>query len=85
MLEIDAETAEATGGEPILLPDGTPIGQVSSGAYGYSVDKSLAIGYVKAQHFEAGLTVHVAILGRPHTARLLAEPAFDPKGARLRG
>ncbi len=85
MLEIDAETADATGGEPIFLPDGTPIGQVSSGAYGYSVGKSLALGYVKAQHFEPGLTVHVAILGRPHVARLLAEPAFDPAGHRLRG
>ena len=85
MLEIDAETADATGGEPIFLPDGTPIGQVSSGAYGYSVEKSLAIGYVKAQHFEAGRTVHVAILGQPHVARILAEPAFDPSGARLRG
>ncbi|MCZ4354606.1 FAD-dependent oxidoreductase [Roseovarius aestuarii] len=84
MLEIETETADATGGEPIFLPDGTPIGQVSSGAYGYSVDKSLAIGYVKAKHFEVGRRVHVAILGRPHTAQILAEPAFDPSGARLR-
>ena len=66
-------------------PDGTPIGQVSSGAYGYSVGKSLAIGYVKAAHHVPGLEVQVAILGQPHTARLLAEPPFDPTGQRLRG
>ncbi|WP_133117150.1 GcvT family protein, partial [Mesorhizobium sanjuanii] len=35
MLSIDARDADATGGEPIFLADGTPIGQVSSGAYGY--------------------------------------------------
>jgi dimethylglycine dehydrogenase len=85
MLEIDATTADASGGEPIFLPDGTPIGQVSSGAYGYSVGKSLAIGYIKAEHFVASLEVTVALLGRPHHARVLAQPSFDPQGLRLRG
>ncbi len=84
MLDIDAVTADASGGEPIFLPDGTPIGQVSSGAYGYWVNKSLALGYVKSEFYEPGRTVHVAILGKPHVARILAEPAFDPSGARLR-
>lgn len=84
MLEIDAEEADATGGEPVFLPDGTPAGQVSSGTYGYFVQKSLAIAYVKAEHAQPGTMVHVAILGRPHTARILAEPAFDPAGTRLR-
>ena len=41
---IDAAEADASGGEPIFLPDGTPVGQVSSGAYGYSVGMSLALG-----------------------------------------
>ncbi len=85
MLEIKAATADASGGEPVFLPDGTPIGQISSGAYGYSVNKSLALGYVKSAFFEPGRTVHVAILGTPHEAKILAEPAFDPSGARLRG
>jgi dimethylglycine dehydrogenase len=84
-LEIDATVADATGGEPIFLRDGTPIGQVSSGAYGYSVGKSLAIGYVKAQYLAPELEVDVAIIGRPHKARIMAAPAFDPDGQRLRG
>ncbi|MFN0115448.1 MAG: FAD-dependent oxidoreductase [Paracoccaceae bacterium] len=83
-LEIDAVDADASGSEPIFLPDGTPAGQVSSGAYGYSVGKSLAIAYLKAGIAKPGDTVHVAILGRPHTARVLPHPAFDPTGARLR-
>lgn len=83
-IEIEATIADATGGEPIFLADGTPIGQVSSGAYGYSVGKSLALGFVRAEHAVAGLALDVAILGRSHPARLLAEPPFDPSGARLR-
>ncbi len=84
LLEIDAKTADASGSEPIFLPDGTPVGQVSSGAYGYTVGKSLALAYLKAGTVAPGDTVHVAILGQPHTARRLAEAPFDPKGLRLR-
>jgi len=85
MLEIEAADADATGGEPVFLPDGTPAGQVSSGAYGYSVGKSLAIAYIKAGLAAPGDRVDVAILGRPHRARILERPPFDPDGLRLRG
>lgn len=85
VFEVDATTADASGGEPIFALDGTPLGQVTSGAYGYSVDKSLALGYVKAGALKPGETVHIYVLGRPHTARMLETPPFDPDGARLRG
>jgi len=84
MLEVAATTADATGGEPIFLPDGTPVGQVSSGAYGYSVGASLAIAYLKADHAVPGTEVTVAILGQPHKAKVLSKPPFDPEGLRLR-
>lgn len=84
MLEIDAREADATGGEPVFLTDGTPAGQVSSGAYGYFVGKSLAIAYLKAGLAAAGTELQVAILGRAHTARVLSAPPFDPEGVRLR-
>jgi dimethylglycine dehydrogenase len=84
LLEIDADIADANGSEPIFLPDGTPIGQVSSGGYGHSVGKSLALAYLKAGLVAPGETVHVAILGRAHAARRLAAPPFDPEGHCLR-
>ncbi len=84
MLEIDATTADASGGEPVFLVDGTPAGQVSSGAYSYSLGKSLAIAYLKTGLAGPGDSVHVAILGQPHTARVLDRPPFDPDGLRLR-
>ena len=85
LFEVKARTADATGGEPIFLPDGTPAGQVTSGAYGFSVGKSLAMGYLRAGLAEPGDKVEIAILGEPHEAVLLAAPPFDPEGARLRG
>ncbi len=84
LLEIDALEADASGSEPIFATDGTPIGQVSSGAYGYFVGKSLALAYLKAGSAAPGDTVHVAILGQPHKARVLERPPFDPDGVRLR-
>jgi dimethylglycine dehydrogenase len=78
----DVTDADATGGEPIFLPDGTPVGRVTSGTYGYSVDMSLALGYLK--DVPAGTAVDVMILGKPHRGVVLAEPPFDPKGEKLR-
>ena len=86
LIEVDgaaaeASVADATGGEPIFL-NGKGVGRVTSGTYGYSVEKSLALGYVKEG--AAGDRVEVMILGRPHPGTILAEPPFDPKGERLR-
>ncbi len=85
MLRIETTDADATGGEPIFRADGTPIGQVSSGAYGHSVGMSLALGYIKTGSAAPGEVVSVAILGRPHEAVVLDKPPFDAEGTRLRG
>lgn len=79
--DVSASNADASGGEPIFM-NGKGIGRVTSGAYGYSVGKSLALGFVK--DVQAGDRVDVMILGQPHKATVLAEPPFDPKGTRLR-
>ncbi len=84
MLEIDTDGADAWGGEPVFLADGTPFGQVSSGGFGFSVGKSLAIAYLKAGRVKPGDRVMVSILGRDTPATVLAKPPFDPEGLRLR-
>ncbi|WP_170459712.1 GcvT family protein [Ruegeria arenilitoris] len=85
IFEVDVtHDADASGGEPIFTPDGTPVGRVTSGAYGYTVGKSLAIGYANPEVAQPGDEVHVLILGKPHRARILHAPPFDPKGLRLR-
>ncbi len=84
LIEITTEAADAAGGEPVFLPDGTPVGQVSSGGYGYSVGKSLALAYLSAAHVGPETELSVALLGQPHAARVLPQPPFDPEGLRLR-
>ena len=76
-----ASNADATGGEPIFV-NGKGIGRVTSGGYGFGVDQSLALGYVRDA--APGDRVDVMVLGAPHGATILSEPPFDPKGARLR-
>jgi dimethylglycine dehydrogenase len=80
--QTDASNADATGGEPIFK-DGKGIGRVTSGAYGYSVGQSLALGFVKDA--VPGDEVDVMVLGVAHKAVILAEAPFDPKGEKLRG
>jgi dimethylglycine dehydrogenase len=65
-----------------VFKNGEPIGRISSGAYGYTVGQSLALGFVK--NAEAGDRVEVMVLGKPHGAVILKEPPFDPKGEKLR-
>jgi dimethylglycine dehydrogenase len=84
MLDIDVGAADASGGEPVFAEDGTPIGNVTTGGYGYYVGKSLAIAYVEKRFHVPGAVVHVAILGRDVAARILDRPPFDPDGLRLR-
>ena len=45
---VDAVDADAQGDEPIWH-DGRVVGWVTSGAYGHSVQRSLALGYVPAE------------------------------------
>ncbi len=80
-----AADADASGGEPVFAMDGRAVGRVTSGAYGYSVGKSLALGFVKEGSAKPGDTVEIYVLGKPHKATVLAEPPFDPAGTRLRG
>jgi len=82
--EVRAETAEATGGEPIFNVDGKPAGKVSSGAYDCHVGKSLALAYLRPK-IAPGTALEVMILGRPQGATVLDGAPFDPAGRRLRG
>ena len=85
MFEVDVtDNADANGGEPIFLADGTPVGRVTSGSYGYTVGKSLAIGYAREGVVRAGDRVEIFILGKPHAATVLDKPPFDAGGERLR-
>ena len=79
--DVRKSNADALGGEPIFK-DGNGIGRVTSGGYGYSVNMSLALGFVKG--IESGEELDVMVLGKPHKATVLSEPPFDPESSILR-
>ncbi|MGO9716937.1 MAG: GcvT family protein [Steroidobacteraceae bacterium] len=84
LLAIDAVDADVTGFEPVSV--GTrKVGFVTSGAYGHHVKQSLALAYVERSIAEKPVPLTVPVVGEPRTARILAEPPYDPKGLKLRG
>ncbi|MCX7057926.1 MAG: FAD-dependent oxidoreductase [Proteobacteria bacterium] len=82
-LDVDANDADAIGDEPIYHA-GKVVGWVTSGGYGHSVGKSLAMGYVNNDVADHTSDFAVELMGEVRGAVRLAEPAFDPSGARMR-
>ena len=73
----------ALGSEPVRV-DGAPVGRVTSGGYGYSVERSIAYAYLPAEHAQVGRPVEVEIFGETVAGEVAAEPLFDPMGERIR-
>lgn len=83
-LTVDVELADAVGNEPVIM-DGQVVGIVTSGGYGHSVDKSIALAYLKPECCREGLVLSVDIIGYHCPAQVHLNPLFDPHGYRLRG
>jgi dimethylglycine dehydrogenase len=83
-LEIDAEDADASGFEPVWAGD-ERIGFVTSGGYGHTTGKSLAMALVEAEHARAGTALTVHVVGVARAARVIAPSPYDPKGQAMRG
>ena len=81
--EVDAMDADVHGGEP-LFDRGRVVGIATSGGYGHAVGKSLFFAYVEPDLAKAGQEFEIEILGENRKARLLAEPAYDPRNERLK-
>jgi len=80
---VEAADADALGDEPIWH-DGKVVGWVTSGAYGHSVQRSLALGYVPVALAGETSGFEIEIIGARRKAQRLTAPAFDPQGARMR-
>lgn len=81
---VDTTDADASGDEPIWH-DGKVVGWVTSGAYGYSVQRSLALGYIPAALAGASEGFEIELIGERRRATRLSGAAFDPDGGRMRG
>jgi glycine cleavage system aminomethyltransferase T/glycine/D-amino acid oxidase-like deaminating enzyme len=81
-LVLDDPRSIALGSEPIRI-DGEIVGRVTSGGYGYTVERSIAYGYVPAD-VPPGHATQVDIFGEWVEGRVVEEPLFDPAGERIR-
>ena len=73
----------ALGSEPVRV-DGEVVGRVTSGGFGYSVERSIAYAYLPEEDAEVGRPVEVEIFGRAIPGEVAAEPLYDPKGGAIR-
>jgi dimethylglycine dehydrogenase len=64
--------------------DGQIVGLVTSGAYGHTIKKSIALAYVRTDLAKPGTALDIEIFGERRPAKVGSEPLYDPSNARLR-
>jgi dimethylglycine dehydrogenase len=82
-LEVDAVDADTSGYEPVWH-QGRRVGFVTSGGYGYTVGKSLALALVSRDFAGEGTALSVHIVGTERPARVIASSPYDPEGKAMR-
>jgi 4-methylaminobutanoate oxidase (formaldehyde-forming) len=75
--------AVALGSEPVRI-DGEIVGRVTSGGYGYTVERSIAYAYVPTDAAVPRRPVEVEIFGEWVAGEVAAEPLYDPAGTAVR-
>ena len=86
---LDDREALAIGGEPILWNGGF-VGQVSSAAFGHTIDRTVAMGLVQAGETRVDEMVatggfEMEIAGERFAAAASFRAPYDPDGEQLRG
>jgi glycine cleavage system aminomethyltransferase T/glycine/D-amino acid oxidase-like deaminating enzyme len=83
-LVLSEPRAVALGNEPVRV-EGTVVGRVTSGGFGYTVQRSIAYAYLPAEYAAPGTEVDVEVFGARVPGAVAAEPLYDPRGQRVRG
>jgi glycine cleavage system aminomethyltransferase T len=81
-LVLEDPRSVALGNEPVRV-DGAIVGRVTSGGYGYTVERSIAYAYLPPE-LEVGTPIEIDIFGQWVTGEVAREPLFDPRGERVR-
>ena len=67
-----------------VFQDGARVGLVTSGGWSYTLERSLALAFVKAPLAVPGTRLEVDVFGDRRPATVGTEPLYDPTNARLR-
>ncbi len=79
---LDDPRSVALGNEPVSI-DGAVRGRVTSGGFGYTVERSIAYAYLPTG-VDEGAEVRIDIFGTSVGGTVVPEPLFDPAGERVR-
>jgi 4-methylaminobutanoate oxidase (formaldehyde-forming) len=71
------------GNEPVRV-EGEVIGRVTSGGYGFAVERSIAFAYLPPDRAAFGTRGEVEVFGDWIGFEVVREPLYDPDGARIR-
>ncbi len=84
-LEVHGVTeADALGNEPLYDRAGRLVGRATSGYFGHTLGKSLAIGYVTPEFAALGTELAIEILGERNKATVLVDSPYDPENKDLK-
>ncbi len=82
-LVLEDARSVALGNEPVRV-DGEVVGRVTSGGYGFAVERSIAYAYLPPALAEVGQHAEVEVFGEWVACSVSAEPLYDPAGARIK-
>ncbi len=68
-----------------VMSDASPVGIVTSAAYGHRVGQYLALAYLTPEASGREDNLSVEVLGRPVAARIVSQPPYDPKNRKPAG
>jgi glycine cleavage system aminomethyltransferase T len=73
----------ALGNEPVRIGEEV-VGRVTTGGYGYTVERSIAYAYLPTEHARPGTEVAVEIFDSWIEGAVAREPLYDPRSERIR-
>jgi 4-methylaminobutanoate oxidase (formaldehyde-forming) len=82
-LVLDDPRSVALGNEPVRI-DGAVVGRVTSGGYGFAVERSIAYAYLPPDRAAIGTRGEVEVFGEWVGFEVASEPLYDPAGERIR-
>ena len=82
-LAIEASDADTSGYEPVWA-EGRRVGFVTSGGYGYTVGRSLAMALVEPGFAAPGTKLSVHVVGVERSAEVIPASPYDPEGRAMR-
>jgi 4-methylaminobutanoate oxidase (formaldehyde-forming) len=82
-LVLDDPRSVCLGNEPVRV-GGEIVGRVTSGGYGFAVERSIAYAYLPPDRAAIGTRGELEVFGEWIGFEVAREPLYDPEGARIR-